>query len=203
MSPVMTSLSAVMSTLVASGIDWVGPGTMDAAPEPLPREDAADAGGAAVCGVVNGGEDADAMDGETAGTDVDGPSGTAGIMFNAGSTASAITIRSTRPTTAPMIIFLFPAIPLPGASGFAGGTGFGVSAITGFSAADKDETDEGDKGAAVFPAGGIYQDGFLGSAFCPIGSGSVVSAGPPDTEGFEGGMGGGGGTGVARGAAVA
>ena len=60
-----------MSTLVASGIDWVGPGTMDAAPEPLPDEDTAGEEEAAGCWVVTKGENVDCGDGVTAGTEDD------------------------------------------------------------------------------------------------------------------------------------
>ena len=70
----------------------------------------------------------------------------AGVEFNDRRTTNAITMRRKMPTTAPMMIFFFPAVPLPGAAGFAGDTGFGVSVRTGFSAAEE-------KVAFVFPAG--------------------------------------------------
>jgi hypothetical protein len=194
-----------MSTLVASGIIWVGPGTMDAAPEPTLVDDATDAMGPAGGGVVTEGEMGAGGIGVTVGTNVDGP-GVTGLMFNAGSTPSAMTMRIAMPITAPMMIFVLPGIPLPGTEGFTGKTDFGISTPAGFSAEYGDEPDEGggDGWTAFFPDGGIYHDGFSTSSFCPTGSGSarVTGAGSTKTEGFNDCIGDGGGTGIAGGATV-
>jgi len=105
-----------------------------------------------------------------------------------------------------MMSFLLPAPPVMGADCFTGETGIGCATIGGFSGGGGDDTGMGDGagGTAVFPAGGIYHDGFSASAGCPtgVGSGKGAGAGGTETGGIGGCTGDGGGTGVGAGAAV-